>query len=121
MIRNGAAGDDDGVVSWATMTTSKERQNNKKRKRKTCLAGSRKSSMLLYYVGATSAVVAMHRQRSLCAGRADPIRPSTVQFTTRDAPCITRTAPPLVIVPSIAIYYKHNIIIIRTRHILILI
>jgi len=69
-----------------------------KRKQKTCLAGSRKSSMLLYYVWATSTVVTKHRQRSLCAGRADPIRPSAVQFTTRDVPCITRTAPPYVIV-----------------------
>lgn len=33
-----------------------------------------------------------HRQRSLRAAvsRRDPIRPSVVQFTTRDAPCITR-------------------------------
>jgi len=53
-------------------------------------------------------LVTVHRQRSLRAGRADPVavavrpsvHPSTVQFTTRDAPCITRTLSCVVVVVS---------------------
>jgi len=99
------------TVQETTVGHSDKIKRKKKRKKKTCLAGPRKSSILLYYVWATSAVVTMHRQRSLCARRADPIRPSTVQFTTRDVPCITRIAPSYVIVlrsrSIINIIYTH--------------